>query len=608
MSYRNDQFFNIRGQGEFGPTDSINGDAPGEIKWLNDRFVYPSREIIVAQPGRKELPGKPEVLRMKRGYIRQVNEFGIEGLDDTTSLACRFQFNPQYLSQSVQFSMGATHPMYQHPAQLNQPTAIPTNIAIQVMFDRSYEMNGDNRGNEVATGGDLWERNSPRYIGVFHDLSALFRVIGQGISEETFRNQIVRATESLNADVIEPGRTDISDEETTVINERTSNLERFFGGDASSNPNIGNTAFLIPLPIRFVLSSLYMLEGFVTGTDVQFLKFNRAYVPMQCVVSLSVNALYVGYAKRKTFFSVVLQDSATRRRLDLQVRREQIQDAIAIGRQFANTASVVLVRSVVRQFATDPTGDIPDLLKLLPGPSGDAIATIKSIAADPPITPLSQGRPARYSPLFVTGWFNGWNKPSPDGIADAFESGELTRLRLSLKAVLYGPYDGTPRVSSGSGEESVKNDDVIKAAPDYESDAYVVTISNKTQWEEQYSKGVVTGSQNSGINITQDEVLNYAKRLPRRNQILVPAGSDSKKWSVLYLASLSVTYNGVEINVSGDVWQEYSGDSDRELRLNIPLNWSSLPVPEVPGGTSQSTDPNNPFRLPLPGAIPDIIL
>jgi hypothetical protein len=219
MSYRNDQFFNIRNQGDFGPQEPGAGPyAPqttGDIRWLNKRFLYPTRSIGVVRPKRGESNyGTPEVLPMKRGYIRTV-DIGLDG-EDFTPIACQFQFNPQYLSQTVSFTGGTTHPMYQQPSQLNQPAAVPTNVAIQLLFDRSWELNGASKIDPLTTSGDIWEKNGPEQIGVFHDISALFRVIGQGISESTSKLLATRAQEAISATVIGPNVTDMVVPNTNV--------------------------------------------------------------------------------------------------------------------------------------------------------------------------------------------------------------------------------------------------------------------------------------------------------------------------------------------------------------------------------------------------------
>jgi len=78
-----------------------------------------------------------------------------------------------------------------------------------------------------------------------------------------------------------------------------------------------------------VFSSLFMVEGFVTSSSVQFIKFTSNYVPTICKVTLNIRALYVGFAREKAYLSNSLEtavasaaearktDDATERKLKL---------------------------------------------------------------------------------------------------------------------------------------------------------------------------------------------------------------------------------------------------------------------------------------------------
>jgi hypothetical protein len=85
--------------------------------------------------------------------------------------------------------------------------------------------------------------------------------------------------------------------------------------------NYGNAAFLSPLPIRIVFSSLFMVEGFVTTSSVQFIKFTSNYVPTICKVTLNIRALYIGFAKEKAYLTDALdtavEDAQEKRKADI---------------------------------------------------------------------------------------------------------------------------------------------------------------------------------------------------------------------------------------------------------------------------------------------------
>jgi hypothetical protein len=71
--------------------------------------------------------------------------------------------------------------------------------------------------------------------------------------------------------------------------------------------NFGNSAFIVASPIRVVFSSLFIVEGYVTSTMVTFNKFNANMVPTQCSVGISMQALYIGFARKDTFMTLSLK-------------------------------------------------------------------------------------------------------------------------------------------------------------------------------------------------------------------------------------------------------------------------------------------------------------
>jgi len=51
-----------------------------------------------------------------------------------------------------------------------------------------------------------------------------------------------------------------------------------------------------------------MIEGFVTSSSVNIHKFNNKFIPTQAVVSLSIQALYIGFAKKQTQLTTNIGD------------------------------------------------------------------------------------------------------------------------------------------------------------------------------------------------------------------------------------------------------------------------------------------------------------
>lgn len=86
--------------------------------------------------------------------------------------------------------------------------------------------------------------------------------------------------------------------------------------------NYGNSSFLVSLPVRIVFSSLFMVEGFITSTMVTFNKFNASMVPTQCAVAVTMQALYIGFARKDTFLTTTLETA-------LKDSKEALKDASA---------------------------------------------------------------------------------------------------------------------------------------------------------------------------------------------------------------------------------------------------------------------------------------
>lgn len=308
-NFQSNQFFGIDEAGEPFTKEQISGGISNAVSdnILNQRFIYPSSQIRIAKPSGNAM--EYETRNLDKGYIRNLREYTWSVRQGAGSpQICRFQFNPNGLVSTANFMSNTTHPIFQDPVMLNQPMNSMTNFAFTMHFDRSMEVNSSptlgESGNFIKQ--NPWVRGNPSEVGVFHDIGALFTVIGQGLSEETLEFML-DAVEQLGGP-----------------EEDVSNAANFVARD-----NIGNVAFIIPLPVRIVFSSLYMVEGYVTSTTVEFLKFNSAYVPMQAAVSLSVNALYVGFAKKKTFFTHVLQSSVKEKRDQEISENNAIREAVA---------------------------------------------------------------------------------------------------------------------------------------------------------------------------------------------------------------------------------------------------------------------------------------
>lgn len=308
MSYRDNQYFNLSSAGE-------DLDAPFD----NNEFVYPPNvarhhaRVSDAPNGspffNEASRWSPVTTPLKRGYIRGLMAGNtIDSTGNETSVPirkCAFQFNPATLNQSVQQNTAILNFLQQDAAQYAQP--IPGNVSFQfdLFFDRSAELNGP-QGSVYTT--DPWNSNGPEQVGVLHDLSKLYSIVGQGLSkdqrdyaqgilEDQIRSEINRNT----AEGISSGTDSVGNSDTLAVSQEYSTTASDF-----LDLNIGNSAFILPLPVRVVFSSLYIVEGLVSNVSVVFTKFNAAMVPMQCNVNILMEAKYIGFAKRDTFFTSVL--------------------------------------------------------------------------------------------------------------------------------------------------------------------------------------------------------------------------------------------------------------------------------------------------------------
>ena len=102
----------------------------------------------------------------------------------------------------------------------------------------------------------------------------------------------------------------------------TTNIYTKFNSDLfkiGANAALGNSAFLSPMPIRIVFSSLFMVEGFVTSSAVAFQKFSKTMVPTVCTVTLNVQAMYFGFARKKSFLSDAILDGKVNSNSDANI-------------------------------------------------------------------------------------------------------------------------------------------------------------------------------------------------------------------------------------------------------------------------------------------------
>lgn len=298
--YRNNGLFGI---------DQL-AEAKSKEGSQNDKFLYPPETIkfLAAQDFLdKKGTGTYPPYRLQRGYIRNLRQ---PALGDVPISKCQFQFNPQDIRQSVQMREDMYLAVLQDPAQLAQPIGAQMNFQFDLLFDRQMEVSRGEGG--VDTGGSL---TSADQIGVLADLRVFYEVIGQGLSEKMLASQTAAlqagATRVYGNSNPTDGTTNPDDGTTATTEtpfsatspESTANASTFLNASLNS----GNAAFLMPNPVRLMFSSLFMLDGFVTATSVDFLKFSTKMVPVSCKVSVSMMAVYIGFARKDTFLTQQFQ-------------------------------------------------------------------------------------------------------------------------------------------------------------------------------------------------------------------------------------------------------------------------------------------------------------
>ena len=267
---------------------------------------------------------------IQRGYMRSlITDPNVDITAKNRRLF--FQFNPQAIRREVSQTPGAMLPLLQSPEQLMQPVPGVSTFGFSLLFNREAEVN-QGRSPVVDDATVRLPNGDPALvsqIGVLADLLVLDIITGQGISKDLIDSISKRQVAITNRQIEQEKKDfealpDAAKEEaskTYVPSEpvNTSELTDKF------NLNIGNAAFLNPLPFRVLFSTLFMVEGIATSVEVNFTKFSQTMVPTQCTVTISMYALYIGFARKNTF----LLDNLTQGAKDAAKQKEKDDKVIA---------------------------------------------------------------------------------------------------------------------------------------------------------------------------------------------------------------------------------------------------------------------------------------
>lgn len=305
----------------------------------NPDFLYPGGTFpnIYDAPNNVITP-----TTVQRGFIRGIypdvlNNIAEDGKKYKDIKApvrrCFFQFNPSLILRSVQASSTTLNPLLQNATELLQPIPGQASFEFQLLFNREREVSNrkfisDGQIKDVrelregldrygSTVGDKAIRYAQEHVGdlgVFSDLYVLDSIIGQSITNDMVESISAywNITRDLRSTTTTTKQTDEKD------TDKNTNTETNIWENTDFNTSdirqriesvLGNSAFLSPLPVRIVFSSLFMVEGFVTASNVAFHKFNSQMIPTVCQVTLNVQALYIGFAKQKSYVTEQLTQS-----------------------------------------------------------------------------------------------------------------------------------------------------------------------------------------------------------------------------------------------------------------------------------------------------------
>lgn len=301
----------------------------------NARFLWPS------PINRNTITG--DTFGLQRGYMRMITEgYGDQALGSKLKhKRFHFQFNPDVLVRSVTARNDVQFWMNQDPGQLVSPIPGDANFAFEFILNREQEMATGRTwaGTVVAPnsvpktaplpkgrGGQpapvpvpaaiptfdstvpLASR-TPNIIGVLADLLVFDSIIGQGINSDLM--EIISTQYKKNVKSSQNATKDANGQKTEDDEDYITPAQENLGAlDKTLKLSLGNSAFLISQPVRILFSSLFMVEGFISSTTVTFNKFNQAMVPTQCTVSVSMQAMYIGFAEKDTFLTTTLRDAS----------------------------------------------------------------------------------------------------------------------------------------------------------------------------------------------------------------------------------------------------------------------------------------------------------
>jgi hypothetical protein len=553
MGYKDDQFFRLSSP-ESGEANFVYKAAD------NPDFIYPSN--IVRTSG---VNGALRTTTLKRGYIRSLLTES-EGVSIPVT-KCQFQFNPQFLTQSVAQTSGLLNFFQQDPGQFAQPVPSAVNFEFSILFDRTMEVANQQGGVGVGDVDNPWSSAAVGQVGVLKDIDTLYTVIGQGLSGKT-------ATEGYLQKIY--GEYVIADE-TAQANPETGGVLASVQADADKSlskipdflkSNVGNTAFLLPLPVRVVFSSLYIVEGLVTNCTVVYTKFSSSMVPIQAQVSVSMEGKYIGFAKKDAFLS-----------LNLENRR--------IGERRGIEAAADARRSLYAALAAT-AGNVEMTLDILPPNNNPSVKPSNWTASPDPVKEILKFVGKTYN-LFAR--FPGAATETNDKVTGLFEGSDPITMACTGAIDVYGPFDPLELPSLSKVEEKARPSNLLLSAGLFLDDDSNTQINTKEDWRKAVKQMIspnlrTTSGWSTEVTMGPD----------------VPLYDPSTKhFAVRYKFSCTVFQGGVSTPGRGETWVLLKGLNDTTTFSKVVnISWPQFIPSEVEaaiiGGTtvpSGSVPPDN---------------
>lgn len=531
----------------------------------NAPFVYPRRRVryfdeITTREGIFTEKSFGQVSKeLDRGFIRNlITTSGPIGAQKEIRRRFNFQFNPQDITQAVQMRQDVYLPILQDPSQFAQPLSAVASFGFDILLDRTMEVGSDRgNGNKVNVLGEINPDEDVYQIGVLSDLQVLYGIIGQGFSNELIAEnlEMLKAIAQRSVESTLEG-----DELTAAVSAITSST----GSSLDNDANVGNNAFLIPMPVRVVFSELFMVDGFVTATNVKFTKFNTNMVPIQAIVGLTMNALYIGFTKEKTFLTENIFN--TRKQLE-----EEAQEKARLNLEVLTAMGKTAKQFV---FMCDPSdswekglGDIDD---------SSQWTEISKYAAKPNPAYSNVLTEGFFSDVqFKTGFRDAKNAKNDDAVLQLFKFGTSFTVTYDWTFKVYGYWNGLASVISavrtaretGSPTENDGEGDIPRLMGYY---AHTATASDSKSWEDIRSDSVRPksgGFLGFGQTDAEPGVINRARYHLTEDDI--PSGQNVDDKYFIVNLNVLIEAGGQQIKI--DKWSFMQGD--RPFLFEEPLTW-----------------------------------